>query len=409
MKFVRDEARIASAELARERGLFPNWKGSVYDPESEYFKGEELRLRNATVTTIAPTGTISMIAGCDSGIEPFFRIAYTKTVMDGKVFHYGARGLEYVLRQKGYKPEEVEKIFAEVAEERDRSKKLEKIPEEVRRLAVTAGDLRHEQHIKIQAAFQKYTDNAVSKTINLPKDATRDDIRNAYLLAYKLGCKGVTVYRDESKEAQILKDKGEEQEEEYVFGSSLPKIRPALVRQEMVGDKKRIFVTTSYWENKKTEAIARWLERNGRQTEFFVGSSFFDGRTASLLTALCIRGSKDLRHGISVEEIVGDLENLPPSDEVGYDGIDGKPYVNRSIPEAIGRAVDGWKPAGSKTEDKPKIEIPEEVGKKIKIEKNKENTNQQYDYCKECGKYGVISREGCTKCIYCNYSSKGCD
>ncbi len=400
MRFIRDEARKASVELAGERGVFPNWEGSIYDSKSPHFKGEELRLRNATVTTIAPTGSISMIAECESGIEPSFSLAYTKTVMDGKVLHYRARGLEHVLRQEGF---DVEAIFSEL--EQGKRDRLEQLPEGVKKLAVTSMTLTPEQHIRAQAAFQKYTDNAVSKTINLPNSATREDIEQAYLLAYKLGCKGITVYRDGSKYVQVLETKVQE----YKFGSQLPKERVAIVRQEMVGDGKRVFVTVGYWEDEMTRRIIESLRKNGRPTEFFVSANFFDPRTQSLLNALSIRCSKDLRRGVPIEEIVNDLENLPPSDEVGYDEVDGNPYVNRSIPEAIGRAVIGWKPSKGVVEAR-KIEIPEETGKAEKTENPKEdNRNKNYGYCENCGKFGIVRREGCDRCIHCGFSSKGCE
>jgi len=207
MKFIRDEARQSSIKLAEDRGVFPNWEGSIYDPKSTYFKGEELKLRNATLTTIAPTGTLAQIANCEWGIEPTTYLSYTKTVMDGKVLHYRPRGLEQMLREWGY---DSEGIFLEL--EQGKLDKFNQLPEEIKNLAVTAMQLFPEQHVKIQSAFQKYTDNAVSKTINFPTTATKEDIKKAYLLAYELGCKGLTIYRDKSKDVQVLEEKVAEEE-----------------------------------------------------------------------------------------------------------------------------------------------------------------------------------------------------
>ncbi len=397
MKFIRDEARKASTSLAEKRGVFPNWKGSIYDPESEHFKGEELRLRNATLTTIAPTGTISMIADCESGIEPPFSLAYTKTVMDGKVLHYKFRGLEHVLTQGRF---DVDGIFTEL--EQGKRDKLELLPEDIRALAVTSMRLNPKQHIKVQAAFQKYTDNAVSKTINLPRKATREDIISAYLIAHQLGCKGITVYRDGSKDVQVLEEKVSQKHD---YGSSRSKRLLAIAREERVGDRKRLFVITSYWESERNEREIERLERDGDATEFFIASNFFDPNTQALITALAIRGSKDLRFGVPKEEVIQDMKDLPPADEIGYDvgfGPGGE-YTNRSIPDATWKAISGWKPpkrGGEKTGT---------TTQEVKEKKDNENNPNNYGFCNNCSRYGVISREGCIKCIHCGFSPKGCD
>ncbi|MEK7791251.1 MAG: ribonucleotide-diphosphate reductase subunit alpha, partial [Deltaproteobacteria bacterium] len=157
MSFIQKTAMEASEELASKRGAFPNFKGSIYD------KAGQKPLRNATVTTIAPTGTLSLIAGCSSGIEPIFARSYIKEVLEG-----------------------------------------EKLPEVHPEGIPTAHEISAEWHVRMQAVFQKYSDSAVSKTVNLAHDATTEDIRKAYLLAYELGCKGITVFRDRSKETQVL-------------------------------------------------------------------------------------------------------------------------------------------------------------------------------------------------------------
>ncbi|HBA61136.1 MAG TPA: adenosylcobalamin-dependent ribonucleoside-diphosphate reductase [Elusimicrobia bacterium] len=218
MKFINDKSLEASEELAKERGVFPNWKGSIYDAESKYFRGVAARPRNASRTTIAPTGTIAIAAGLQgSGIEPFFAIAYTR---------YNAKALDAVKNNK--EPEakdtffEVNTLFKRLAQkheffgmdEKALWKKVEanhksvrgvhEIPKEVQDLFPTAHDVSIENHIKIQAAFQKHIDNAVSKTINMSSSASAEDVKNAYVIAHKLGCKGLTVYRDGCKAQQVL-------------------------------------------------------------------------------------------------------------------------------------------------------------------------------------------------------------
>ncbi len=193
MKFITDEARKMSNELGRIRGSFPGFK------ESEWSKKYDA-MRNATVTSIAPTGTISMIADTSSGIEPLFALAFIKNVMDGTKFFYSNELFEQVLRSKGIYSEELMQEIIDNGTIQD----IKSIPEDIRKFFVISYDIRSEEHVKMQAAIQKYTDLAVSKTINLPNEATVEDIENAYLLSWKLGCKGTTVYRDGSRGLQVL-------------------------------------------------------------------------------------------------------------------------------------------------------------------------------------------------------------
>jgi ribonucleoside-diphosphate reductase alpha chain len=194
MKFITDESRKMSQELAEERGAFPNFKGSIYDK-----KGAKL-LRNATSTTIAPTGTISIIANTSSGVEPLFAVSYVRQVMDNDKLIEVHPLFERIAREQGfYSKELMEKIA-----EKGTVQGIEEIPEEIRDIFVTSHDITPADHIRMQAAFQKYTDNAVSKTVNFCHDATREDVETVYRLAYQTGCKGVTIYRDGSRDMQVL-------------------------------------------------------------------------------------------------------------------------------------------------------------------------------------------------------------
>ncbi|PNV86471.1 MAG: ribonucleoside-diphosphate reductase, adenosylcobalamin-dependent [Desulfobacteraceae bacterium] len=194
MSFIQRESKAASAALAEKRGNFPNYPGSIYDRPDTPF------MRNATTTTIAPTGTISIIAGTSSGIEPIFAVSYLRKVLDGQELLEVHPIFREISQAKGFYSDELMKEIAE----KGTVQEIEGIPEEVKRLFVTAHDINPEWHIRSQAAFQKYTDNAVSKTINFPHTATREDVREAYLLAYNLGCKGLTIYRDGSRDQQVL-------------------------------------------------------------------------------------------------------------------------------------------------------------------------------------------------------------
>jgi len=193
MKFVTREARETSKRLAKLRGAFPNFKGSIWDKKI-------VRVRNTTLTTIAPTGTISTIAGCSSGIEPLFAISYVRNILEGTQFLEANSLFEEVAINKGFYDK---KLMMEIAK-KGSIQHMKKIPHSIRKIFVTAFDISPEWHVRMQAAFQKYTDNAVSKTVNLPYEATVEEVEKVYKLAHKLECKGVTIYRYGSKPQQVL-------------------------------------------------------------------------------------------------------------------------------------------------------------------------------------------------------------
>jgi len=194
MSFIQYQARERSIELAEKRGTFPNFKGSIYD------KPGGMRLRNATLTTIAPTGTLSLLANCSSGIEPLFAIQYTRRALEDMEFEIMDPLFIELGEKKGFMNPEIIKALSEGASLQE----LPQIPREIKELFVTSFEISPVWHIKIQAAFQEYTDNAVSKTINFPRDATREEVREAFLMAYQERCKGITIYRSGSKPSQVL-------------------------------------------------------------------------------------------------------------------------------------------------------------------------------------------------------------
>lgn len=193
MKFVEDEARKASLELAKKRGVFPNWSKSIYAKK-------DLKLRNATLTSIAPTGTISMIADCSSSIEPNYAISYVKKVMNGEEFLYVNKQFGDIARERDVYTEELMKKISSTGT----IQHFEEIPKDVRNIFVTSHDISAEYHVRMQAAFQTYVDNAVSKSVNLKYTARKEDVTNIFKLAYELGCKGITIYRDRSRSEQVL-------------------------------------------------------------------------------------------------------------------------------------------------------------------------------------------------------------
>jgi ribonucleoside-diphosphate reductase alpha chain len=200
MHFINEQAHQQSSRLAAQRGVFPNFTGSIFD------RPDGVAMRNATCTTIAPTGTISIIANCSSGVEPLFAVSYVRQVMDNNKLLEVHPQFARIARERGFYSEE---LMQEIAE-KGSVQEIERIPADIRKIFVTAHDITPEDHVQMQAAFQKHTDNAVSKTVNFCHNATREDVSTVYRLAYQKGCKGVTIYRDGSRSMQVLSVAGKE-------------------------------------------------------------------------------------------------------------------------------------------------------------------------------------------------------
>lgn len=204
MSFIQDESKNASKELAKEKGVFPNFKGSIYDSPDGY------EIRNATTTTIAPTGTLSIIADCSSGVEPLFAISFVKNVMDNDRLVEVNKYFREVAINEGFYSEEVMEKIAEKGNLKD----IDEVPSEFKRIFVTAHEISPKWHVRTQAAFQKFVDNAVSKTVNFPSSATVQDVEDVYMLAYRLDCKGITIFRDKSRGTQVLQVEGKKKGKE---------------------------------------------------------------------------------------------------------------------------------------------------------------------------------------------------
>jgi ribonucleoside-diphosphate reductase alpha chain len=360
MRFINEEATKASVELGKERGVFPAFKGSVYDvPDGP-------RLRNATRTTIAPTGTLSMIAGCSSGIEPLFALSYTKTVLDGTPFVEVNKYFEEAAKKGGFYSEELMKKLAEGAHLAD----IKDIADEIKRIFVTAHEITPEWHVKMQAAFQKSTDNAVSKTINFPQSATREDVANAYRLAYEEGLKGITIYRDRSRDTQVLttgkKDKGKAEEPL----TRAPRKRPTETRGTSTKVNTgcgSLYITVNY-DDKGIFEVFSTLGKSG-------------ACAAAQLEAICRLISTSLRSGIDVSEVVKQLRGIRcPS--IAWEG--GKSIL--SCADAIASVLEKH----IKADSKPQLE---DYG----LAKN------MAGQCPECSNMLVFS-EGCYHCPACGYT-----
>ena len=309
MAFVSREARKASTELAKKRGNFPAYEGSIFDnPKTPH-------MRNATTTTIAPTGTISIIASCSSGVEPIFAVAYERRVLDGETLFEVHPLFEDMAKKNGFYSE---KLVEEIAQTGSIQHIVE-VPEKIRRLFVTAHDIAPEWHIRIQAAFQKYTDNAVSKTVNFPRDATPEDIEKVYRLAYESGCKGVTIYRYGSRGQQVL-NIGKDQDRGAAI---LPRTRPVQtkgVTERINTGCGKLYVTINEDEEGICEVFAQMGKTGGCASSQIEAA----GRLISLA----------LRSGVKVEAIVKQLTGIRCPSPIWQNGA-----MVLSCPDAISQVI----------------------------------------------------------------------
>jgi ribonucleoside-diphosphate reductase alpha chain len=288
MAFINKEARTASAGLADKRGNFPTYTGSRYDGNGGG------RMRNATVTTIAPTGTISIIAGASSGIEPLFAISYVRRVLEGTELVEVHPYFEELARRRGFYSPELMRAVAQTGSIRE----FKEIPKDIRRLFVTAHEVTPAWHIKIQSAFQKHTDNAVSKTVNFPRQAAPEDVRQVYLMAYEEGLKGVTIYRDGSREDQVLSF-GEKKEDKEKFHYITPRPRPEEttgVTQSISTGCGKLYVTVNHDDFGFCEVFAQMGKHGGCAS----AQNESTGRLISLA----------LRSGVKIESIVKQISGI---------------------------------------------------------------------------------------------------
>jgi len=358
MQFIGEEATKASVELGKERGVFPAFEGSIYDvPDGP-------RVRNASRTTIAPTGTLSMIAGCSSGIEPLFALSYTKNILDGAQLVEVNPYFEEAARNGAFYSEELMQKLADGAHLSD----IDSVPDETRRLFVAAHEITPEWHVRIQAAFQKSTDNAVSKTVNFPWEATREDVARVYMLAHEEGLKGITIYRDRSRDAQVLTTGKQEKTEE---GKLTPR--------------KRSKITTGITERITTGCGSLYVTVNSDEHgifEVFSNLGKAGGCASAQLEATCRLISLALRAGVDVASLVKQLRGIRcPS--IAWE--EGKSILScaDAIASVLEKRTTGY-------DGKPK---PEDYG----LAKNLAGQ------CPECSNM-LVYQEGCFICLTCGYT-----
>jgi ribonucleoside-diphosphate reductase alpha chain len=375
MSFIDVEAKQASVLLAEERGVFPNFSGSIYDcPDG-------LRLRNATVTTIAPTGTISIIAGVSSGIEPLFAVCFQRHILDDDRLVEVHPLFERVAKERGFYSEELLQQIAKQGSIHG----LAEIPEDVQRVFVVAHDVSPEWHVRIQAAFQEFTDNAVSKTVNFANAATEEDVAQVFELAYQLGCKGVTIYRDGSRQFQVLATGGSKTAaaeeaaaaqapvavEPPAQNTIKPRPRPdetfGITKKYKIGGCGKLYVTV----NADEKGICEVFTNTGEE-----GCSPLSDAVSRLI-------SLALRSGVDVDAILDQVKGIRCVGCI----VDPETWV-LSCPDAIGKTIE------------------KHIKGSVKFDLNVVKGPQSILICPDCGGV-VIPQNGCITCANCGYSKCG--
>ena len=379
MEFINIEAKIKSQQIAKSRGAFPAYKNSIFD------KRGEPKIRNATRTTIAPTGTISIIAGCSSGVEPLFALSFYRKVMDNdKLPEFHPLFVEKMKEYGLYTDE----LMNQVAKEGS-LKNIDSIPDRLKSVFVTSHEVSPEWHIRMQAAFQRNTDNAVSKTVNFANEATIEDVATVYRMAHDLNCKGVTIYRDGSREVQVLnkgdgkntETKAEEKNEDTAY-----KGRPRMLQGstfKLNTGQGSLYVTIN-------------SDNNSKPVEVFANIGKSGGDTAALSEAIGRLISISLQNQISVKDLGHTLIGITGSRPVWNEGT-----LVKSVPDGIGQILvnyfDDEKVAFLDVDHKTHQHKEPSTGH-TKVISGPE--------CPDCGS-SMETSEGCAVCKQCGYSHCG--
>ena len=371
MDFITEKGRKESMALAKERGSFPLFSESIFA------SGEPLR--NATITTIAPTGTLSIIAGCSSGVEPVFAYVFIRNVMDGTEMIEVNPVLREILEERGLYTDE---LMKKIAKEGSLAH-ISEIPEDIRRVFVCSHDVSPLYHVKMQAAFQRHTDNAVSKTVNFTHDATVEEVEEVYMLAYKLDCKGVTIYRDGSRDSQVLNigsvKKEGQQEQLPILHDIRPRPRPEVtcgLTERMKIGCGNLYVTVNYDENGICEVFTSTGKAGGCPSQ--------SEATARLVSIA-------LRSGVSMDEILEQLRGIRCPSTIRHTGM-----KCTSCPDAIARVVKKTADMIANQKVNHMLAEPKKVSASEVISKHAK-------FRPECG--SELEHEGgCVSCRSCGYS-----
>lgn len=404
MEFISKEADAASEALAEERGVFPNWYGSYYEEIGR-------KMRNATRTTIAPTGTISIIAGCSSGIEPLFALAYYRKVLDGEQLIETDPYFEKVSKEEGFYSEDLMTAVVEHGGVRQ----LPEVPEAFRDVFVTAHDVSPEWHLRHQAAWQKNTDNAVSKTVNFPNSATPEDVEDVYMLAFELGCKGVTIYRDGSREWQVLNvgtPEANSQPDGIADGSKiagadgemrLVVAEPQPILPRPVPDSEHGMVARRFRVPTPLGVMNAFVsELDGQPFELFIVFGKAGSDTTAFAEAIGRLISLSLRCGIPLNLIVEQLKGIGGRSAIGF----GEKRV-LSVPDALAKLLERHylTSNGNGNGNGPPPDataIPSAAPPTAPAVKARSGG---MEICPDCQEYAYEFAEGCGKCYACGFSN----
>ncbi len=438
MRFVDEEAKVESERLAVLRGVFPEWEKSIWGPDETCARnahGDRVRplrrLRHCNLTTVAPTGTISIIAGCSSGIEPLFAVAFMRNQAGVLMPDVNGHFVEIAKREGWY----AEDLMQRIAESGHIH--FDEVPEQWQRVFVTAHDVSPEWHIRMQAAFQEYTDSAISKTCNFPQEATEDDVRQIYELAYSLNCKGVTVYRDGSREMQVLSTGATAKQvvDQTGGGESGPELKATIAEldAELTRTKQMLHEVES--ENLQRRAkrsrpellrgttrrvetpmgnmyVTITEDEKGQPFEVFMSLGKAGGALMADVEAIGRLVSLALRSGIPLTTIYRQLRGISSDRIIGLG-----PNKVMSVPDAVGIALEKWmqdkqgvqqdllEPTGSVA---PVVTTthPEVVGEGEMIRYGHVDHELLAGACPDCGSQLEFA-EGCKKCHTCGFSECG--
>jgi ribonucleoside-diphosphate reductase alpha chain len=460
MEFVRYHAMRTSIQLARERGSFPAIRGSIYDPEKMTWQpptpmvpyehdwgrpavnwneiGEGIRtfgIRNAAQTTVAPTGTIATVAGCEGyGCEPVFALAYIRHVNDnGKDLQltYASPRFEQALEKAGIPQEARQAIFERVMKH-GTCQDIPEVPEAIRNVFVVASDITAEEHVRMQAALQRFVDNSLSKTINFPAGATVEDVAKAYLLAWELGCKGITVYVTGSREKVVLETKATA-EKKQPSAAPAPVVLPfgGYAEAKPVSETEIATQLAAWHASKKPrprqlsgrtyrietplgKAFITINENGGGQPfEVFINTAKAGSETAAVSEAIgrlisyILRLASPIPPRDRLAEVVRQLSGIGGSRTLGFG-----PNRVRSLPDGVGQVLDEYltgvaRSAHPSVESVPDLQPAPAMGEApqpFSATRPPETVLRMGDLCPECGEASMVNEEGCRKCYSCGYS-----
>jgi ribonucleoside-diphosphate reductase alpha chain len=463
MEFVRYHAMRASVHLARERGAFPAIKGSIYDFENMKWQPPQpivpyehdwgrpaidwneivdgilkFGIRNAAQTTVAPTGTIATVAGCEGyGCEPVFALAYIRHVNDkGKDLQltYASPRFEQALGKAGIESRKRQEIFERVMQH-GTCQDIPEVPEQIRNVFVVAGDITAEEHVRMQAALQAFVDNSLSKTINFPPGASVEDVARAYLLAWELGCKGITVYVTGSREKVVLETKATaEKKQQTPAPAPLPVVLPfgGKADPHPVSEAEIATQIAAWHESKKPRprqltgstyrvetplgrAFITVNENGGRQPfEVFINTAKAGSETAAVSEAIgrlisyILRLASPIAPRERLGEVVRQLSGIGGSRSLGFG-----PNRVRSLPDGVGQALNEYLTGvkahrASLLEAVPDPQLapgPDSGAPSLEAESFvHQPASRMGDLCPECGEASMVNEEGCRKCYSCGYS-----